>query len=873
MQQNQEKHRQVICNDSFLLLHFLVCSVVLLRISLVFGWNIYNQLPVGITAATFNDFFMEFSYFPKKPSELLGYSLAVGFLSLYYLLAFFAISRFSAGHSSSLIQKATASRERLAVYFGSLTVAVAVLFAFLNYEVSAITFTLGVVAWLVVLLAPIAGFAYEGLNKVSDTVSENKIRKPTILLIGLLTIQIFSIFVPYIFGTPKIRNDYMDIPEQTLLGGRYVDNTDYINAHRIGGLLKYSPQRDHGQTPRPRPGTYVVLQKSPLLIDFIQRHDAFPIFTMIQSREVPAEIADFYLKSERSRDTRYYYNDELGALVLTGKMTRNEKEELDRIVANDQERANVNALFFTASANEAFYSKRNYSREELSFLQKNKQELTAQSKAGWFFHHHSHMFAPINEFALGKPFNELNAQYGKLNAAMLAYFSKALGGVNFQNYFKTLYAFYPIYLALALITLAVIFKSNTYVLLGSLLIFSSFLLIGEELLFIAPGFNPIRHFFDLPTVLALYFYVTRGRLLFLTLAMTFGLLAVIASAEFGIILMIALMLSVIIYLFAERDKKSWAAIGVTLFGAVAAVVLAAYSNAGDNPMLLYYVMGVSSPSIENSRLLLILGLFSAFYLFALKIWRAGGPLKHLFLFLFLYTQGMVIYYVWNSGIHHLLALAPIWVLMFLVMLKLGFEELKLQRHQKTVLMAAGALVMVFLYLPSLTWFYLARLQDASSFKSHKTFAWQFPTATIQTTMEPMYFTDSVNLIQKYSRENKIYIISKYDNFLPFLARKYSAMPFVEVATSLVSPKEINRCVNAILLNKPEYIYVDTDINRNLNGDIYNELDPVARTWGIYSESFSRVKVLNLEKQVFDGVRAQYEPVQKGLLITVYKRKG
>jgi hypothetical protein len=138
-------------------------------------------------------------------------------------------------------------------------------------------------------------------------------------------------------------------------------------------------------------------------------------------------------------------------------------------------------------------------------------------------------------------------------------------------------------------------------------------------------------------------------------------------------------------------------------------------------------------------------------------------------------------------------------------------------------------------------------------------------------MDPAYFVDSISLIQTYApSDNAIYLISKYDNFLPFLAKKYSAMPFFDLQWFLLTAKEVNLCIERIETQKPPYLFVDTDIERDLNGEIVTaDLRFISGPGG---ESLMRVQRLNLLKDIFRAVKKDYEPVKHGMLLTVYKRK-
>jgi hypothetical protein len=103
-----------------------------------------------------------------------------------------------------------------------------------------------------------------------------------------------------------------------------------------------------------------------------------------------------------------------------------------------------------------------------------------------------------------------------------------------------------------------------------------------------------------------------------------------------------------------------------------------------------------------------------------------------------------------------------------------------------------------------------------------------------------------------------------------LAKKYSAMPFFDLQWFLLTEKEVNLCIERIHTHKPQYLFVDTDMERDLNGEIITaDLRFIS---GLGGESLLRVQRLNLLQDIFTAVKEDYEPVKQGTLLTVYKRK-
>ena len=95
------------------------------------------------------------------------------------------------------------------------------------------------------------------------------------------------------------------------------------------------------------------------------------------------------------------------------------------------------------------------------------------------------------------------------------------------------------------------------------------------------------------------------------------------------------------------------------------------------------------------------------------------------------------------------------------------------------------------------------------------------------------------------------------------------MPFFDLQWFLLSPKQVALSVERIKKNKPQYLFVDTDIERDFNGEIL--LGGLQSIGFPGEESLQRVQRLHLLQEVFQAVKKDYVPVKEGVLLTVYKR--
>ncbi|EKD92065.1 MAG: hypothetical protein ACD_29C00210G0003, partial [uncultured bacterium] len=186
-------------------------------------------------------------------------------------------------------------------------------------------------------------------------------------------------------------------------------------------------------------------------------------------------------------------------------------------------------------------------------------------------------------------------------------------------------------------------------------------------------------------------------------------------------------------------------------------------------------------------------------------------------------------------------------------------------------------VFFVMYLPSLFLYEKVSKQYQEIFVTHHVYDWHFSRASFLTTMDPAPFANAIQLIDHYNKGSSIYMISRYDNFLPFLSGKYLALPYSQLDLSIVTKKEFLNVINIIHMKKPKYIFVDTDVESNHFSDIMNPNDPLILMMGPknpgYSLSAGRVLVLQNLKNVFNAIKNSYHKVAAGDLISVYERNN
>ena len=849
-----------ISKKTLLLLHWFTCSIGLTGILYGLSRKLHAARLAGAQAIALHDWAINF-FNSNKPQEQIFYLAAGSCLFLYYIVVLLIFRKGEEWLTKSYTLAEYGSLKFLGLYIAvpvSLNLIVLIWFPSGANPSMPVTGYLFGLLWLSVLFLPL----YESLEQIRETLLLRQVRErlfrvlevanacvhrqlwfsAVVGLVVLVCFQFVTIFLPYVRGELLMINEYMDIPEYTSMGEQYVSNAEYMRQHNFGGLLKYDLEVDRGNTPLPRPGTFVEVPRTDLLDRFLERHK-----------------------------TSYYYHEGLGALVIQRAMSPREQQELAMVFDQAGDQAKINWLYFKSSDQPDRSVRGAYTAEEQEFLTKNRFELHWQILNRWVLHHHNFVLGPINEYALGKPLREINAQYGLYNVVMMTWLLEKTGGISYQNYFQKWYAWWLVYFALFVALSFLLFRNVYYGALVCVLAFGLTNMIDYQFLFLGPGLNPIRHFLDLPVIACLYWYHKSGRGGVLVLALLFGLIGLVNNRQFGVFLIVALVVTLLVKAWQEREGGGHREMRWVVGAAVVLGIILLWGTSSRDIMSPYYRQGFLGFSTNPRVLYLVVFIISGCYLMLLRLEDVANEWKYLALFLLLYSQGLLVYGLWGGTDKHLLNIASVLVLSGVVFLKILIDRSRLKRYEQVLVSALIVGALGFVYVPGLFAYYTTKSEYEEVFATHRTYEWNLERAQFRSTMDPKYFVESVSLIQQYAdSENGIYIISKYDNVLPFLAKKYSAMPFFDVQWFLLTDKEVRLCIERIQNGKPPYLFVDRDMERNLNGEISVAEIPFVDSAG--GESLLRVQRLNLLKDVFAAVKDDYELEMSRGLLTVYKRK-
>jgi hypothetical protein len=489
--------------------------------------------------------------------------------------------------------------------------------------------------------------------------------------------------------------------------------------------------------------------------------------------------------------------------------------------------------------------------------------------------HVGHIINPLNEYELGKRLRDIYWQYGLGNTFLLKWVMGVFGGTSYQNYYKT-YLFYTVYFLLFLLMSVYLFKDALFILGAFAVVPICFFLMGYVNFIVAPGIIPSIHLLDAPALVLLLTFLRRRRnLWYFSLSALCVLSAIAINAQFGLSLSFAFIAATAFYAIENESGKSkclWIA-ALSVIAAASLVVWHA-SNVGTSDRLFpYFWNGMFSwPAYKIFIFLTIIYLVVSYLvLFSLK--RSRSEWKYVYIFVFVYNQAILLYYYWSGLLNHLTPVLPFfWLQMFIMLyilknllFKEGVRAIKTERITLVITICA-----LLLCVPSAFLFYKDKGTFYRNFVEHRSYAWTFDNASLTTTIPTDIMQESISLVQKYSTPDHpaIFILSQYDGLLPFLSHRYSAMPFFDLTSYLFSEKEYNEAVNRVKLKKPRYLFVDADIDNP--HELWSVLHKNDRFYAL--EEASRMSRYRLLQKIFGEIRADYEKIEDGKLISVYGRK-
>lgn len=506
-----------------------------------------------------------------------------------------------------------------------------------------------------------------------------------------------------------------------------------------------------------------------------------------------------------------------------------------------------------------------YSNQELDFYYKNKDEIQTQLKVGWFFFHHNYNYGSMIKIESGIANPE--SIYGWLSTITQNKILTIFNANNFHSYLKLFFSLYLFYFLLLLSFVWLVFKDIKVVILCSLLYASSINFLGLDLLKLAPGFNPVRHFFDIPAIFFAFMYFKNSKFIYKYLSLIIGFFSILWSKEFGFFLLTSIIFS---FLLDEiyRNKKLIPNISTIssnlLFFFVGLVFFYFASLKSVSLNSKYFFMGVGSIPIGPLK-------YSIVMLMIYSVWKisfmidVNQKIRPLILLTSAYLTLSSFYLIWNPTPIHLLGVTPIYIFWAILIFKYSKCNEKLKNK-------AFLFLFFFIYFPSAFHMYNSIRSEDRIFETHTVYNWDFDHAKFQTTTNPELFKEAVTMIGKYESKSTFYLISKYENLIPIISNKANTLPFVELMSNLVSKEEIIMVTDKIKNDKPNIIFIDTDIEKEIGfNEVPNISDRIVSSsdFNYVAEAIAKKQTYDNLRKVYKGISSDYKVCNIGRLISVY----
>jgi hypothetical protein len=509
--------------------------------------------------------------------------------------------------------------------------------------------------------------------------------------------------------------------------------------------------------------------------------------------------------------------------------------------------------------------------ERCSFAFTNPLEYSLQSMSRGQLNHIGHVLNPLNEYETGKPLESTYFQYGLGATFAFKGVMDLFGGLSLQAYYRTL-LLYVLYSLVYLGAVVVLFRDVRYLLVAAGLLAAAHYSLGYQALLLAPGINPVLHFLDVPVLLACLSFFRTGRPAPLALAGLLAVAAVGTNLFFGAMVLAAFLVATGVHALETAPRGRLGARLLAL-AALVAVPLAALAlllpRTGGGDVTEQFLRGFLSWRPSSVLVFLTLGYLAASYLFLLSVRARRDPAKYAAVYLFVYAQGFLVYFYW-SGLesHFWPALPYVGLHVLLMVATLARARPGVAARWEPAVLVAALLGVALLVKTGSDGFVRERNHISRLFRRWETHRWPFARARVVSTADPAPLAASLAQIERWvgPADRGVAILSVFDGLVPFLAGRHSIFPHFDLQWGLLTDADRERAAEILARARPPVVFV----GREVEGDV---VDPWERCGnGMDPERESAKGRVRELRRVFDAVSADYERVDAGPLLSVYRRR-
>ena len=486
--------------------------------------------------------------------------------------------------------------------------------------------------------------------------------------------------------------------------------------------------------------------------------------------------------------------------------------------------------------------------------------------------HQAYYILPVHEYLNGKPLNKIQHFYGVgytfIVGKIVKLFSKS-GQINWGKTMRIIAAITLVSMCLITLTMWGIFKDFRVISLCLLIYLLKIIAVGFENYAVSCGQCDLRVVFDCIVLYSFYRYTNEKNIYIAFMLLIFSGFEICFFFEFGAGLILACFASLFILCVLEKNinKLDFIVLFTNIFLLIIGYLI---SQIGNRDISNYFFKGILAGPMKSHEIFIPLVVFCFYLLAFVYMRRNNSKYSILFLFCVFYSHVISVYYIWNGGYHHYISYALRHALPIIIFLHFLFNEKIKYQSWSNVAYVSSVFVMSMFICTSFQVFHKNQNLYESSFRTQKTYKWKDEDTNFKTTLNKTYFDNAVLLINKYisNEEKGIYLISQYSDLLLFLSKKYSEMPSFDLFGYLLTPKENDKVINLITSNRPEYLFVDSDIDSPY---IFDIVSPYLYGF-MYNETLYKSISMTEFSNIFKKVRNDYELIESGELISVYKRR-
>lgn len=713
-----------------------------------------------------------------------------------------------------------------------------------SVSVSLVTASLLIVVWLATIAAPFAPvLIVDHRRRLFGWFGHPGV------LVSAFALEFAVILFPFISGRVVYFNDILEMPSATFIAPtpkdtpRLVDNFDFINQNKIwGNHFRYDPRRNPGEDPPCLPGAMIKLPRSKFLQGFVDQNDR-----------------------------KYYLRYPTGELCFVGPMA--EAEWISLRMAHPTQASLVDDVYGQSNSIQNHWKREGQPPDQVDFVGRNLVEIVQGiHMLESIFHHHFQVLNPAKEYDMGRPIGDIISLYG-LSFLPVYYVSKLFGELSYDALISVTFATYLVYFAFFIAIARCVLNDMraTAVAFISSVGFVKFL--GFIALFVGIGYAPIRHFLDIFVLFTLYKYLRGPKVSWLIAGVVLVMAGILLDRIQGAFAAVALLAWLVVRQFTGHAQLRRWELGAIVFGAVGmgAAFWAGGAILAPNPYAEGFLEGVWGFPVNNVLIVVFFAmLLVAYALIGYQLLRRFDQIHYLSVYLVFLVQLLAIYWIVIPNDAHLYAIMPMFLLMLACLYRYQVAPLLSVRLERAVIGITLALAVTLSLAGSRH--YMKTWSTMSTVASdHQVYEWDFEAARIRSTINPKPLADAMALVKKWVPSQSVHIISQFDAPVLWLARRYSAMPHFELGSFLGSERALRRAVEQIQEDRPKILIVDSCILCSpvtlLPGRILPSLDA-----GYYTRLYEKVDRLKHLQDVFRAVQDDYELVERGMLVSVYRRK-